>query len=178
MLVCLSASNFRTLPWKEIGNPVYRFNLGSHYHIGIDLRGVDACMTEQFPHCVKVAPGSQLQRSHRMAAGVETHILFYPCGNSHLFKTSVAGTKAGHIKDFLSRLAAVSIRQPFQRRLVQWYRYLFPCLLHGLNWNNQSSIDLFYISPCQYGNIAIPQSGKAAEQECPFGCLVGCRSLD
>ena len=30
----------------------------------------------------------------------------------------------------------------------------------------------------QYGNIAIPQSGKAAEQECPFGCLVGCRSLD
>ena len=109
---------------------------------------------------------------------LKADILFYSCGGSHLFKASVAGTKAGHIKDLLSRLAAVSIRQPFQRRLVQGYRYLFSSLLHGLDGNDQSTIDLFYIPPCQHGNIAVPQSGKAAEQECPFGCLVGSRSLD
>ena len=68
-----------------------------------------------------------------MSSAMKADILFYPCGSSHLFEASVAGTKAGHVKDLLLRFAAVSIRQPFQCRLVQGYRYLFPCLLHGLD---------------------------------------------
>jgi len=77
--------------------------------------------------------GSPADEAWRMADEVETDILFYPCGSSHLFKASITGTKASHVKDLLPRFATVSIRQPFQRRLVQRYRYLFPCLLHGLD---------------------------------------------
>lgn len=92
-----------------------------------------AGMSEQLAHRIEVASGCQSKHGKGVAAGVEADILFYPCGSGHLFKASVAGTKTGHVKDLLPRLAAVSIRQPFQRRLAQGYRYLFPGLLHGLD---------------------------------------------
>ena len=63
---------FSMLGWEEIRYSFYRFNLSLHNHISIDFCRVYTGMSAQLANRVKVASGSQWERSHRMPCRVET----------------------------------------------------------------------------------------------------------